>query len=270
VKVALVTGCSRGIGRDVATRLAGEGWRVVGTLRGASEREALAAAGVEVVRLDVTDPAAVARVVHDVAERHGRLDLLIANAGVGLFGCFEDVDPEQVRGVFEVNFFGVLACTRAALPHLRASRGRIVVISSIAGRRSAPGSSAYNASKFAVEGWAEALRHELAETHVGLTLVQPGPVATGFFTHRSEGPRAGRGTYGAITQRVRELQDQAARQAADVSTVSDAVVATLAEKHPPPFRVAVGASTSAQLTVVKVLPWILWEKLVAWKIGVGS
>lgn len=270
MKTALITGTSRGIGRDLALTLAGRGWDVVGTLRSDEGRAELEAAGVDVVTVDVTDRASVEAAVFHTVTHHGSLDLLVANAGVGLFGCFEDVDPEQIRRVFEVNFFGVLACTRAALPHLRASAGRIVVISSIAGRRSAPGSSAYNASKFAVEGWAEGLRHELAETGVGLTLVQPGPIATGFFEQRVAGPRSGRGTYAAITQRVRELQDQALQKAAPPSTVTRVVLDVLDEKHPPPFRVAVGGGTAAQLTVVKLLPWMLWEKLVAWRIGVGS
>ncbi|RME25718.1 MAG: SDR family NAD(P)-dependent oxidoreductase, partial [Deltaproteobacteria bacterium] len=147
--VVIITGCSRGIGHHAALELARRGWTVVGTLRGDAGREALEAGGVEVEHLDVTDAARCAAVVDAVRRRHGRLDAVVANAGRGLFGCFEDVDDDEIRALFEVNLYGAMHIVRPALPALRETGGKVVLMSSIAGRRGAPGSGSYNATKFA-------------------------------------------------------------------------------------------------------------------------
>lgn len=264
-RIVLITGCSRGIGHHSARTLAREGWRVVATLRGETGRAALEGDGVEVVTLDVVDSDRVEAVVAGVVDRHGRLDALVANAGAGLFGCFEDLHPDQVRDVMEVNFFGALSCARAALPHLRASRGRLVVISSVAGRRGAPGSSLYNASKFALEGWAEGLRFELAPHGVAVVLVEPGATDTGFPTSKGIGAGVGEGPYAAITERVRELQDAAFADPEPVTTVVAAVRRALTESSPP-LRIPTGRGTRAQLTAKRLLPWRVWEALVRWKL----
>ena len=261
----LVTGCSRGIGHHTALALAAEGWTVIATLRDETGQEALEAAGVQVVYLDVVDRVRVEQVVARITTEHAGLDALIANAGVGLFGCFEDLDPDQVQAVMAVNFFGALNTARACLPHLRASQGRLIAISSVAGRRSAPGSSLYNASKFALEGWAEALRFELAPFKVPVVLIEPGPTRTGFPTAKGTGSKTGTGPYAAITARLRALQAETLEHPEPVSTVVDAVRVAL-EAPNPRFRVTTGRDTRAQILAHRFLPWRAWEALVRRKL----
>jgi NAD(P)-dependent dehydrogenase (short-subunit alcohol dehydrogenase family) len=246
--------------------LAREGWHVVATLRDEKGRAELEGEGVEVVYLDVVDRVQVERVVTRLIDRHGQLDALVANAGIGLFGCFEDLDPDQVRAVMEVNFFGTLHCARACLPHLRASTGRLVVISSVAGRRSAPGSSLYNASKFALEGWAEGLRFELAPFGVRVILVQPGPTATGFLQAKGTGKTTGTGPYTAITARLNQLQAEAFKNPEPVEIVVEAIRHAL-NHDDPPFRIPTGRGTRAQIAASRMLPWRAWEALVNKKIS---
>jgi NAD(P)-dependent dehydrogenase (short-subunit alcohol dehydrogenase family) len=258
--VVLITGCSRGIGRESALKLQALGWTVVGTLRGEAGREELEAAGVEVVLMDVTRPDEVTRAVEGIVERHGRIDALVANAGRGLFGCFETLEDRQARDLMDVNFFGVLSCAREVLPHLRKSQGRLVVISSIAGRRSAPGSSLYNASKFAIEGWAEGLSYELAPFGVQVVLVEPGPTESGFFDVKWWGSR-NMPAYAPLNERLQELQASVKDKCVPVGVVVNAVVSALTERKPA-FRIPTGTNTKLQLLAKSSLPERWWRGLV--------
>ena len=263
--VALITGCSRGIGLEAALRLRREGWAVVATLRdtrpGAPGVAALTRAGAELVALDVTEGEQVRAVIGAAAARYGGLDALVANAGYGIFGAFEDLDPEAVRGVFETNVFGAMDCARAALPHLRARRGRLVLISSVAGRRAAPCSTVYNASKFAIEGFGEGLRHELAPFGVPVVLIQPGSTRTGFEGARRIRSGAFSGPYGRIEERVRQLQLEGAEAADEAAIVAEAIWRALSARRPP-LRIATGRRTRLQLTLIRLLPGRAWEALV--------
>lgn len=264
-RVALVTGCSSGIGHATALRLAADGWTVVGTVRTEEPRALLAGHGVRTVLLDVTDGAAVQAAVDAVVVRHGRLDAVIANAGAGLFGCFEDVTDAQARALMEVNVHGVWATARAALPHLRASQGHLIVVSSIAGRRAAPGSSVYNASKFALEGWAEALSFETRPFGVRVVLIEPGPTESGFVRAAARGVHAGGGPYRAITARLEAVRGAAMGSPTPADTVANAIAAALAMKDPP-LRVPTGSGTAAQILAARLLPWRLYRALVETKL----
>lgn len=263
--VVLITGCSRGLGQDAALALARRGWTVVATLRGVEGRADLEAAGVEVVTLDVTDEASVRAVVEQTAARHGRLDAVVANAGRGIFGCFEDVDMDQARAVFDVNVFGVFHTAASALPHLRASRGTLVVISSVAGKRSTPGSSIYNASKAAVEGWGEALALELDPFGVRVVLVEPGATESGFATSVWTAARAGSEPYADITERLGVLRREAFAKPDPASVVTDAVVRALTDPDPP-LRIPTGKGTRAQILAVQLLPWSIYRAVARWKL----
>jgi NAD(P)-dependent dehydrogenase (short-subunit alcohol dehydrogenase family) len=208
----------------------------------------------------VTDSADCQNAVDAMLHSHGRLDAFVANAGVGLFGCFEDLDDAQIRQIFEVNVFGVLNSARAALPALRESRGRLVIVSSVAGRRAAPGSSAYNASKYAIEGWAEALAYEVEPFGVNVVLIEPGPTESGFLTQRDEGVRSGSPPYAAITARLRQLSAGIQAKQVDVSIVSSAIVEAL-RRAKPPLRIATGASTQAEIIASRLLPTRLFHDL---------
>jgi NAD(P)-dependent dehydrogenase (short-subunit alcohol dehydrogenase family) len=256
----LITGCSSGIGHHSAIALAQRGWSVVGTLRAETGRAALEAAGVRVEQLDLLERPGE-RVAALVAT-HGGFDALLANAGFGIVGCFEDLSEAEWRRQLEVNLFGTVACARAVLPSLRQRRGRLVVVGSIAGRRAAPGSSAYNCSKFALEGWAEALRFELAPFGVPVVLVEPGLTRSSFLASRPLAAAAGHGPYAAITARIRALHHQQAPQAAPVDTAVRAVIRAL-ETPSPPLRTA---SARAELLASRLLPWVVYERLANWKL----
>ncbi|MFZ5833407.1 MAG: SDR family oxidoreductase [Planctomycetota bacterium] len=185
---ALITGASSGIGRAVALEFAKHGTSLVLLARREDRLRALAAelqptgSLVEVVVGDVTDPAVRHAAVDRCQSRFGGLDVLVNNAGVGAMGRFVDAGPERLRRVMEVNFFALVEMTRLALPLLRDGRGPMIVnVSSILGRRAVPYSCEYSASKFAVHGFSESLRTELAPLKIGVMVVSPGTTETEFF-----------------------------------------------------------------------------------------
>jgi NAD(P)-dependent dehydrogenase (short-subunit alcohol dehydrogenase family) len=181
-RVALVSGCSSGIGRVIAKHLAGAGWVVFAGLRrdhDAQSGDGLRALGLHPLALDVTDPAQCAAAIERIGTERGRLDALVNNAGVNALGAVEDQPEHALRSVMEVNFFGAMALTRHALPLLRRERGStIVMVSSLSGLIGLPGSSAYCASKFALEGAAESLRNEVGRFGVRVSLIEPGGFAS--------------------------------------------------------------------------------------------
>ena len=184
--VALITGTSSGIGLSSAVAAARHGFTTVATLRDPSKDSALRAAaesaGVEldVRRLDVVDGDSITSCIDSVVADHGALDVLVNNAGRGFVGTIEQVSMEEMRDVMEGNFFGVVATTKAALPHLRASGGRVVTVTSVGGVVGQPFNEAYCAAKFAVEGFMESLAPVAATVGVRVSVIEPGPVTTEF------------------------------------------------------------------------------------------
>jgi NAD(P)-dependent dehydrogenase (short-subunit alcohol dehydrogenase family) len=177
--VALVTGCSSGIGAATARNLVKAGYRVYATARDVESLRGLE--GVVPLALDVTDEDSMKQAVARITSENGRLDLLVNNAGYGLAGAAEETSIDQVRDQFEVNFFGLVRLTQLVLPGMREhGAGTIVNLSSIFGRLAVPGGAFYMASKYALEAYSEALRLEVASFGVHVVLVEPGPVKTGF------------------------------------------------------------------------------------------
>lgn len=185
----LITGCSSGIGRATALEAASRGHRVFATARDpASLTELAAGGGFEALRLDVTDPPSIRDAVAAVLDRAGRVDALVNNAGYAQYGAAEDVRPEEWRRQFDVNLFGALEATRAALPAMRdARRGTIVNVSSVAGKIAIPFASPYCSSKHALEALSDALRLEVAPFGIRVVIVEAGPITTRF----AEKARAG-------------------------------------------------------------------------------
>ncbi len=175
----LITGCSTGIGRAAAIALHDAGHPVVATARRPETLTELADRGIRSLALDVTDEQSMAAAVRAVEDEFGPVEVLINNAGYGLYGVVEQTPMEEIRRQFETNFFGLVRLTQLVLPGMReARRGRILNVSSMGGRVSLPGGSFYHASKFAVEALSDGLRMEMAPFGVRVVLIEPGPVNT--------------------------------------------------------------------------------------------
>jgi NAD(P)-dependent dehydrogenase (short-subunit alcohol dehydrogenase family) len=183
----LITGTSSGLGKTATQFFAARGWNVVATMRRPSEgRELARLANVLVTKMDVEDRESIDDAVADGIARFGRIDVLINNAGFGLFGIFESTPREKIQEQFNVNVFGVMDVTRALLPHFRGNRaGTIINISSGAGVFALPMISLYCASKFALEGYSEALSYELLDQGITVKIVEPGGVVSTNFGKRS-------------------------------------------------------------------------------------
>jgi NAD(P)-dependent dehydrogenase (short-subunit alcohol dehydrogenase family) len=180
----LITGASAGLGLALTEAVVARGGKVIATARDPSGLQELAAASggrVRAERLDVTDPAAIARVVRD-AEGFGGVDVVVNNAGYGFLGGVEESSDDEIRAMFEVNFFGAAALMRAVLPGMRARKGGYVInISSIAGAFGGPAGGYYSATKFGLEGLSEALAREGAPLGIEVLIVEPGAFRTAFF-----------------------------------------------------------------------------------------
>lgn len=181
-KVWLITGAGRGLGREFAVAALARGDRVAATARDLAQLDDLAEAHGDALlplRMDVTDKAAVAQAVAHAADRFGRLDVVVNNAGYGLFGAVEEITERQLRDQLEVNLFGAFHVTQAVLPLLRRQGcGHIVQISTVGGVVAFPTLGGYHASKWALEGLSEALAQEVAGFGIDVTIVEPGAFQT--------------------------------------------------------------------------------------------
>jgi NAD(P)-dependent dehydrogenase (short-subunit alcohol dehydrogenase family) len=247
-RTVLITGASSGIGLHTAVAAAGAGFTPVATLRDPDRsgdlRKAAADAGVEVdVRqLDVTDQASIAACVAGVLDTYGRLDAVVNNAGVGnTVPTIEMCDLAAYRANIEVNFFGVVAVTKAAMPHLRASRGRVVTIGSTRGLIAQPFNEAYSAAKFAVEGFLESLAPVAAGMGVTITIVEPGPVLETSFGPNTgitrESLLAASGPYAEVLRPYLDWVVRTAYPGAQTATELAAVVLRALTEADPPLRI---------------------------------
>jgi NAD(P)-dependent dehydrogenase (short-subunit alcohol dehydrogenase family) len=180
-RVVLITGCSSGIGRATAERLAHSGHTVFATARDVSTLEDLGSRGCDVLALDVTSEPSMREAVAVVEAAHGAVDVLVNNAGYGLHGAAEEADLDEVRRQFETNVFGLARLTQLVLPGMRRQGwGRIVNVSSMGGRLTFPGGAFYHASKHAVEAFSDALRFEVRPFGIDVIVIEPGLVKTRF------------------------------------------------------------------------------------------
>ena len=186
-KIYLVTGVSSGLGKAIAETIIESGDFVIGTFRKQAQVDNFDISYKEKAKgilLDVTNMEAIERQVTYIKDTYGKIDFLVNNAGIGFAGAIEEASIEEVRQIFEANFFGALKLSQAVLPIMRAQKsGHIVQISSHAGVKSTAGFGIYNASKFALEGFSEALALELEPLGIKVTIVEPGPFRTNFAGH---------------------------------------------------------------------------------------
>jgi NAD(P)-dependent dehydrogenase (short-subunit alcohol dehydrogenase family) len=257
----LVTGAARGIGRSITEHLAGRGWDVVAGVRAPADADAIAAVDpqrVTPVLLDVTDDAQIAALAGSLP---ARLDGIVNNAGVAVNGPMEVVSTAEWRKQLEINVIGQLAVTRAVLPKLRQSRGRVVFISSVNGRMSMPMLGAYSASKFALEAAADAMRMELRPWGLRVVLVEPAQTSTdmwhtaGDMVLETEAAMTAehRRLYARHLAGMKKLVPVAQRMAVPAERVS-AVVETALTTRRPHARYVVGVGPRAQVRLVTNLP----------------
>jgi len=248
-KIWLVTGAGRGMGTDIARAALDAGHAVVATGRNPDRVTAALGAHEDLltVALDVTDPASVAAAVEAAVQRFGRIDVLVNNAGNFYAGFFEEVSPEDFRAQIETNLFGPLNVTRAVLPVMRAQRsGLVVTFSSSAGITGGEFTSAYAASKFALEGWSESLTPEVAPFGIRTMLVEPGFFRTELLTEDSTRyPEPTIDNYAERTrQTVTAWKGMNGQQGGDPAKLARALVA-LTDSDEPPLRWAAGADAVA-------------------------
>jgi NAD(P)-dependent dehydrogenase (short-subunit alcohol dehydrogenase family) len=181
-KTILITGASSGIGRATALYFAAKGWNVAATMRDPLKADsALTHPQISLFALDVTSAASIAQAIADTLNRFKKIDVLLNNAGYGLFGPIEAIDAQQIQQQFATNLFGLIGVTQQVLPVMRgAGEGLIINVSSIIGRMALPYASSYIATKFAVEGLSESIRYELEPFHIRVKLIEPGSISTEF------------------------------------------------------------------------------------------
>jgi len=240
-KIAVVTGSSSGIGLETALHLAKNGFKTYATMRNTNKSDEIKQRSqsenlpIEILQLDVTDDASVTNAINSIVEKEGQIDVLVNNAGYAILGSVEDISPEELRDQFETNVFGVYRTTRAVLPTMRRQKnGRIITIGSIAGFTGMPIASAYVASKFAVEGFTESLRHEVSQFGIHASVIEPGVIKT----HIMEGGPVAKksmenSAYSEITQAFgKTMGEMMENQSSPPIVVAEAVLVAATTENP--------------------------------------
>jgi NAD(P)-dependent dehydrogenase (short-subunit alcohol dehydrogenase family) len=270
-KAVLITGASSGIGLECAVHLAERGFDVYATVRDLGRRQALDAeaarrgVAVRVLPLDVTDGGSVAAAVEQVRERAGGVFGLVNNAGIVLRGCFEDLADAEIRRVFETNVFGTMSVTRAVLPLMRAAGGgRVVITTSVGGRVGCLAVSAYCASKFALEGFGEALAQEVAPYGVSVSLVAPAIVRTPVWEENRGVARASldpASPYHRWFVGEERLADRLLRSSATAPADVAGAIARALTAPRPRLRYLVGRRAARVLRLRRLLPGEWFERI---------
>jgi len=255
-KVALVTGASSGIGAATARRLHEGGYLVHAGARRLARMQELAEDGMSVVALDVADDSSMTGVVGKILADHGRIDVLVNNAGYGSYGSVEDVPLAEGRYQLEVNLFGLARLTQLVTPHMRAAgAGKIVNVSSIGGHLGEPLGAWYHASKFAVEGFSDSLRLELHPFGIDVIVMEPGAIRTewGKGALESAEKYSGDSAYGQQVDAMRALYAHAERRGSEPEIVAEAIFKAISAAKPKP-RYAVPFSAKVIIAAMNLVP----------------
>ena len=278
-RVALVTGGSSGIGERTALRLHEAGFVVYAVARRVDRMQGLADRGVRVFAMDVTDDASMTAGIAQIVTEQQRIDVLVNNAGYGSYGAVEDVPIEEARRQFEVNVFGLARLTQLVTPLMReraadplARRCRIVNISSIGGKFYEPLGAWYHATKFAVEGFSDSLRVELAPHGIDVVIIEPGPIRTEWSEISRQGlvETSRGGAYEEHAERVRRVLERADGRLLGGSP--DAVakkVVTAVLSNTPRVRYPVGRGAGTIVRARRLLPDAAYDYLVKGMYGGG-
>jgi NAD(P)-dependent dehydrogenase (short-subunit alcohol dehydrogenase family) len=241
LSVAVVTGSSSGIGLATSLALAKNGYRTYATMRNLAKRDSIQSVAdkqhlsIRVVQLDVTDENSINNAIQSILSESGRIDLLVNNAGYVLTGAFEDIGIDEIKALYETNVFAVIQVTQAVLPIMRKQgSGRIINISSGAGRVGYPGDSAYVSSKFALEGLSESMAFEVEQFGIKTVLVEPGFIRTSIgeniaIAKKSQRPNS---PYSQMMQRMSSYRGKMLENAPDANLVANVVVEAATAKEP--------------------------------------
>jgi len=268
-KTALVTGCSSGIGYSTCLLLARNNFKVYGTVRNLSKAKKIQEVidkekiPLKIILLDVNDSESIQNAIRDILYDSRKIDVLINNAGYGMFGPIEDITTEDVKLQFETNFFGVIRLIKEIVPIMRKQgNGTIVNISSMVGRFGVPLNAAYVSSKFAIEGLSESISYELAEFGIKIIVIEPGVVQTNFFNNlKINGLDTSSPYYELMKKRVSFLKIAMKNSPTSSSQVANTILDALNSKRPE-FRYVIGmdAKNSIQkkdsLSDKKFMKWV--------------
>jgi NAD(P)-dependent dehydrogenase (short-subunit alcohol dehydrogenase family) len=268
-KSVLITGCSTGIGRATALRLAQAGWKVYATARSVEKLADLEKAGCRTLALDVMDEASMAAAVRHIEKEDGAVGVLINNAGYSQSGALETVDINDVRRQFETNVFGLLRLTQLVLPGMRRQGwGKVVNIGSMGGKLTFPGGGAYHATKYAVEALSDALRFEVRGFGVDVILVEPGLIRTDFSQaavgsmstslQKAEGPYAGFNSAVAQSTQDAYVKGPLAKLGGEADDVAQVIQRSI-EARQPRARYTVTASAKVLLAQRAMMSDGLWD-----------
>ena len=240
-KVAIVTGCSSGIGHEISLILARNGFPTYATMRNLQKGSDLKSIAedeklpLHFAQLDVTDENSVKKAIQTIHDEAGRIDILVNNAGYGLTGAFEDLSLDEIKTQYETNVFGLIRTTQSVLPIMRKQRsGLIVNISSGAGRFGFPTGSAYVSTKFAVEGLTESMSYELEPFGIKVILIEPGVIKTNFFNSsvlakKSQDPNS---PYATLMKGMEDSVDKMMENASTPQYVAEVVLHAVTNENP--------------------------------------
>ena len=265
-KVALVTGSSSGIGFETSLALARNGYHTFATMRNLGKDEKIKQIiekedlSIEILELDVDNEESVNQAIKTISEKKGRIDVLVNNAGYGMWGTVEDVSIDEFKKQFETNFFSIIRLIQKVAPIMRKQNsGNIVNISSVAGRIGFPVSPAYISSKFALEGLSESLRFELMPFGINVIIIEPGVIKTNFFDSMKMSEKSQQdSTYKEITDKVISGVKMMAEMGTHPKEVANVVIKTLGEEKPLP-RYVIGNDAMMFLEAKKMKTDIEFE-----------
>lgn len=268
-KTIFVTGASSGIGKATVEYFAANGWRVAATMRTPEKHSSLAQSdgSVRLFRLDVTNSASVAAAVEQAVAAFGNIDVLVNNAGYGLVGPFEAMQEAQIRRQLDTNLIGLMNVTRAVLPHFRANRaGTIINVASVGGRLTFPLYSVYHATKWAVEGFSEALTYELAGHGIRVKIIEPGPIKTEFYNRSMDiAKKPGLAAYDALVARVFPRMQLAGASAPGPEIVAESIWRAATDGS---SRLRYKPNGAALLALRRLVPDRVYRALISRQLGV--
>ncbi|WP_167955572.1 oxidoreductase [Anaerosporobacter faecicola] len=265
-KVVLITGASSGIGKDTAIVLQREGYQVFAAARRVERMEDLKKHGIKVVSLDVTKEESMIACVEWIRKQAGRIDVLINNAGYGYYGAVEDVTIEEARKQLEVNLFGLARMTQLVLPMMRKQQsGKIINISSMAGRVSTPFGAWYHATKYAVEGFSDCLRMETKPFGIDVVLIEPGAIKTdwGIIAADHLEESSAKGAYAAQAKRVVNYLRQSynSDSISKPEVISNAIRKAVLSKKPK-TRYLIGYGAKLSVCIKRVVSDRMFDKII--------